>query len=315
MQVFRTLEELRPGVSLGRPVLTIGTFDGVHVGHQSILQRLKTAAAERQGPAVVMTFHPHPRRVLFPEEDNLRLLNSLDEKLARLEQMGMDAVIVVPFTRAFANQTSEAFIEQVLVKQVGIQHIAVGYDHRFGRDRGGGLADLARMGALHGFTVEEIPALLVDEANVSSTRIRKALTEGQVEQAARYLGAPYRLLGTVVHGDKIGRTLGYPTANLQADDPDKLIPAIGVYAVWVDTPKQGRHMGMLNIGYRPTVGGKDLRVEVNLLDFDGDLYGQQLGVDFIAFLRPDARFNGLEELKAALARDAADTRQVLRPVG
>jgi riboflavin kinase/FMN adenylyltransferase len=311
MQVFRTLEELRPGGQLSQPVLTIGTFDGVHLGHQSILQRLKVAALEHGGQSVVMTFHPHPRRVLFPEEDSLRLLNSLDEKLARLEQMGMDAVIVVPFTREFASQTSEEFIEQVLVQQVGIRHIAVGYDHRFGRDRGGGLADLARLGAKHGFTVEEIPALLVDQANVSSTRIRKELAAGHVEMAARYLGAPYRLLGTVVHGDKIGRTLGYPTANLQVDDPDKLIPAIGIYAVWVDTPAQGRHMGMLNIGYRPTVGGKDLRVEVNLLDFDGDLYGQQLGVDFIAFLRPDAHFNGLDELKAALARDAENTRTSL----
>jgi riboflavin kinase / FMN adenylyltransferase len=307
MQVFRSLSSYQP---LASPVVTIGTFDGVHLGHQAILARLQAAAQRLGGQTLVITFHPHPRTVLRPDDHSLRLLNTLDEKLTLLEAKGVEATLVVPFTVEFSQLESGQFIQEVLIKTVKLRHIAVGYDHRFGRNRGGGLEELAQYGQANGFTVEEIPALLIDEANVSSTKIRHALESGDVALANRYLGQSYTLTGTVVHGDKIGRTLGYPTANLEVVDKLKLIPSIGVYAVYVRV--EGKRLkGMLNIGYRPTVGGKDLRIEVNILDFTADLYGKELTLEFVARIRDDAHFGSLEELVVAMNDDKAATYRLL----
>lgn len=286
-------------------MVTIGSFDGLHPGHLAILGRLKQLAAEVGGESLVITFHPHPRLVLFPEDNELRLLQTLDEKLERLELFGIHKVLVLPFTPEFARITSARFIDEILVQTIGAHTVIVGYDHRFGRNRTGGLDDLRKGALVHHFRVEEIPAQQIDDANVSSTKIRNALLAGDTDQANRLLGYPYTLTGLVVHGDKRGRTIGFPTANLEVLDPAKLVPTNGVYAVQVHYGGR-RYQAMMNIGTRPTVGGTRLALEVHILGFDGDMYGQHLRVDFGPRLRDEQRFGSLDELKAQLARDRED---------
>ncbi|MCR5889001.1 bifunctional riboflavin kinase/FAD synthetase [Hymenobacter sp. J193] len=302
---------------LGQAVVTSGTFDGVHLGHQKILQRLLEVARQSGGPAVVITFWPHPRLVLappptHPQPQDLHLLNTLEERAQKLEDFGVDYLLIVPFTKEFAALTSEEFIQQVLLQTVGTGKLVIGYDHRFGRNREGGFDYLSQHADRYGLTVEEIPREDVDAVGVSSTRIRRALESGDILTANRYLGYPYPLTGTVVRGQQLGRTIGFPTANIVCDEPLKLIPARGVYAVMVTTAAGTVHQGMLNIGVRPTVGGQlSQTTEVHLLDFDDDLYDQLLSVQFVARLRDEQKFSGLDALKAQLALDADNARRHL----
>ena len=302
---------------LANAVVTSGTFDGVHRGHQRILARLRQVADAVAGSAVVITYWPHPRLVLgpppsHPELLELQLLNTLDERAARLAEHGVDYLLVMPFTREFAQWTSEEYVQELLLKTVGTKHLVIGYDHRFGKNREGGFDYLSQHAARFGFTVEEIPRQDVEAVGVSSTRIRRALRAGEVATANAYLGYPYPLTGLVVTGQQLGRTIGYPTANLQVPEPLKLVPAIGIYAVWVRTAAGTRHPGMLAIGVRPTIGeGLAQTIEVNLLDFSGDLYGQFLTLEFVAWLRGEEKYDGLPALQAQLALDAEATRAAL----
>ena len=303
--------------ALTNAVVTSGTFDGVHVGHQRILARLLEVARASAAPAVVITYWPHPRLVLgpppsHPELLELQLLNTLDERIARLASFGVDYLLIVPFTKEFAQWTSEEYIQKLLLQTVGARQLVIGYDHRFGKNREGGFDYLRQNADRYGLTVEEIRREDVDAVGVSSTRIRQALRQGDIATANRYLGYHYPLTGTVVHGQKLGRTIGYPTANLAPTEPLKLVPARGIYAVWATTAAGTRHPGMLSIGVRPTVGN-DLAqtVEVNLLDFEGDLYDQLLTLEFVAWLRAEEKYDGLGALTAQLALDAQNTRAAL----
>ncbi len=294
-----------------RPVLTTGTFDGVHLGHRTILTRLTELAHKEGGESVLFTFHPHPRMVLFPGDDGLKLLNTQEEKFERLAAAGLDHVLVVPFSRTFSRMHAVDYVREVLVGAIGVHAIVIGYDHRFGRNREGDLGLLKQLGEVHDIRVEEIPAHEVDHMKVSSTKIRQALLAGDVTQARELLGYAYPLSGVVVKGDQVGRTMGYPTANIGAVDPDKLIPADGVYAVEVHLADGPRH-GMLYIGERPTLGGGLQRtVEVNIFDLARDLYGERITVQFMERIRGDIRFEGLEALKHQLHLDKVLTLQKL----
>ena len=302
---------------LGNAVVTSGTFDGVHVGHQRILGRLREVAQASGGPSVVITYWPHPRLVLgpppsHPELLELQLLNTLDERIEKLAGFGVDYLLIVPFTKEFAQWTSEAYIQNLLLRTVGAKQLVIGYDHRFGKNREGGFDYLRQHAARYGLMVEEIPREDVDAVGVSSTRIRHALRQGDIATANRYLGYHYPLTGRVVQGQKLGRTIGYPTANLATTEPLKLVPARGVYAVWATTAAGTRHRAMLSIGMRPTIGN-DLAqtIEVNLLDFSGDLYDQLLTLEFVAWLRGEEKYDGLGALTAQLALDAQATRLAL----
>ena len=302
---------------LANAVVTSGTFDGVHLGHQRILARLREVARASNAPAVVITYWPHPRLVLgpppsHPELLELQLINTLEERIAKLTDFGVDYLLIVPFTQEFAQWTSEEYIQKLLLKTVGAKQLVIGYDHRFGKNREGGFEYLCQYAERYGLTVEEIPREDVDAVGVSSTRIRQALRQGDIATANRYLGYPYPLTGVVVHGQKLGRTIGYPTANISVTEPLKLVPARGIYAVWATTAAGTRHPAMLSIGVRPTVGN-DLAqtIEVNLLDFSGDLYDQLLTVEFVAWLRAEEKFGGLDALTTQLALDAANTRAAL----
>ncbi len=292
------------------PVLTIGTFDGVHLGHRVILDEVKRHAAAIGGKSTVITFEPHPRQVLQPDA-HIQILTPLTEKLRLLHNAGMEDVSVTPFTREFARLSAEEYVEEFLVKRFQPAAIVVGYDHHFGHDRRGGMQLLETYGQRFGFAVHEIPAHMIDNAAISSTKIRKALLDGDMDGAAHMLGRPYTLTGTVVHGQKLGRTLGYPTANIQPLSAEQLIPKGGIYAVRVMA--DGRSYGaMLSIGTRPTVASDGaVSIEAYLFRFSGDLYGAEVAVQFIRRTRDELKFDGLEALKDALRRDEAEVRGIL----
>ena len=299
MQVFRSLDAYQPGP---HTVATIGTFDGVHIGHRTILERIIESARARQGEAVLISFHPHPRLVLFPENNPLRLLHTLEEKIAMLDHIGLDKLLLIPFTREFSRLPSRDFVQQVLIDTVQIDQLIIGYDHRFGKNRTGGLEELQEMAPQFGYEVEEIPAQSIDEAKVSSTKIRKALQEGDVQAAEKYLGYPYAFTGKVVHGEKAGRTLGYPTANLEPTDPLKLIPGHGVYLVRAEVRGQS-YYGMMSIGVKPTMGEFTQTQEVYLFDFEQDIYGEIVRVHFLEYLRGEKKFTSKEDLIIAMNTD------------
>jgi len=293
------------------PVVTSGTFDGVHVGHQSIIERLTEAAKRHNGQSVLITFWPHPRLVINPNDTSLRLLSTIEEKAQLLEKAGLDHLVRIPFTKAFSQLSSTQFIEQVLINGLGTKKLIIGYDHRFGKNREGSFEHLQANAGRYGFEVEEIPRQDIDDVGVSSTKIRKALANGSVHTAMEYLGRPYTLTGTVVHGQHIGAGLGFPTANIEVPQPYKLIPAQGVYAIIAQTP-QAQFKGMLNIGTRPTVNGKTQTIEANLFDFQGNLYGQNLTLKFMAQLRQEQRFDNVEALKQQLKVDQQQAKQALQ---
>lgn len=294
-----------------RAVVTIGSFDGIHRGHQQLLARIKRLAKRRGGESVMITFDPHPRTVLRPEEDDLRLLSTTREKIRYCAEAGIDHLVVIPFTKEFSQQTPEEYIENFLIKYFRPDRIVVGYDHRFGKDRIGDLEYLVHHGCKHGYEVIEIGAQEVDDIAVSSTRIRRALFAGDVRQAASFLGRSYELSGLVVEGEKIGRTIGFPTANIQPDHRLKLIPANGIYAVQATVLDQ-TVTGMLYIGDRPSLNdGRGITIELNIFDFDADIYQEKISVSFVDFLRGDMELDGLEALTSQLKKDEVNAREVL----
>ncbi len=311
MKVYRSLDELPV---IPNAIVTQGTFDGVHAAHKVIINRVKELARLHKGETVLMTFDPHPRMVLFPDEHGLRLLHTLDEKIVALEGEGIDHLVVIPFTQAFSRLTSMQFIRDIIVNKIGTKVLVIGYDHRFGKNREGSFEHLREFSSLYGFEVEEIPEQDVDEVAVSSSRIRKALEAGDVAGAARYLGKPYAIHATVARGKQLGRTIGFPTANLVVTHPAKLIPADGVYAVQVFFNNR-LYNGMLNSGYRPTVDGKMHAIEVHLFEFNEDLYGQTIEVRYVDKLRSEMKFDGIESLKNQLEKDKLHALAVLQKAG
>lgn len=310
MDVFHSLEEYRPEK---HTVATIGTFDGVHFGHRAILEMIIREAKERNGKSLLISFHPHPRLVLFPENNPLRLLHSLDEKISVLADLGLDRLLLLPFTREFSRTSSQVFIKDILVKKVQMEQIVIGYDHRFGKNRGGGIDELRNFGEELDFGVEEIPPQAIDEANVSSTKIRKALKGGDIVTANKFLGYRYGFDGLVVHGEKQGRLLGYPTANMQPVDERKLIPADGVYFVKV-MAQDTWYFGMMNIGRKPTMGEFERSHEVNIFDFEGDLYNQVIRVEFVDWIRGELKFDSLDELITAIQGDEVFCRKRIKSI-
>lgn len=305
MQVHFQLHQLPRFIN---PVLTIGTFDGVHSGHMAILNELKQQAKALSGETIVITFHPHPRRILN-NADAPALLTSLDERIERFQSLGIDHLVVVPFDPAFSELKAEDYVEQFIVSYFHPKLIIIGNDHRFGKSRSGDFSLLSKMGNSFGYQVMEIPEQVLNASRVSSTNIRQALLNGDIKLANQLLTYPYQLTGKVVVGDKLGRTLGFPTANLAINDSDKLIPASGVYAVTVQLKKDEKtrnFQGMMNIGYRPTVNGKERRIEVHIFSFDEDIYNETLSVSLLAYTRKEMKFAGLEALKEQLHKDKAE---------
>jgi len=291
-------------------VLTVGTFDGVHRGHQAIIGYLADRAQERGGTATVVSFDPHPRSVV--RDRDVDLLSTLTERGDLLEHYGVDRFVVIPFTKAFAHLPPVEYVEDILVSRIGLAEITVGYDHAFGRNREGDVDLLRKLGDTHGFDVDVIPAQQVGMNIVSSSRVRALLRDGDVRDAYELLGRPYDLRGTVEEGAKRGRQIGYPTANLDISDPRKLVPKIGVYAVRVHRSATGETLaGMMNIGRRPTFDGMDVTVEVHMLDYSADVYGETLRVEFLRRLRNEKKFGSADELAAQLSRDENHCRQVI----
>jgi len=312
MKVHRDLDSLPV---FRRPVLTIGSFDGVHLGHYALLQRIAELADKADGERVVVTFDPHPRHVLMPDANPpLKLLSTVEEKIERFEAAGIDHLVIVEFTQAFSKQTAEEYLDDFLFGKFNPHTIVIGYDHRFGVGRAGNFMTLEQRAHEMGINVVEIVARDVDELAISSTRIRKAISAGQVSEAIELLGTPYWLTGTVVHGQAIGRTIGFPTANLELASAHKLLPADGVYAAKVSDLRDGTsHKAMLYIGERPSLEGKRPRtIEANLLDFEGDLYGKQLRLELIQWIRGDQSFDSLDALKQQIKKDRDQTVEIFQ---
>ena len=284
-----------------KTVVTIGTFDGVHKGHQQIIRHLVETAKQENCSSLILTFFPHPRLVL-QGDSSIQLLNTIEERKALLAKTGVDHLIVHPFDEAFSSMTAEEFIVSVLVKKLNVQQIIVGHDHRFGKNRTADFHDLVAFGKKYGFQVTQIAAEMLNEVNISSTKIRTALQEGDIQLANSYLGHPYQLNGQVQKGNQLGRTIGFPTANLAVAEAYKLIPKKGVYLVQ-SVLNQKKVYGLMNIGVRPTVDGKTQTIEVFYLDFEGDLYDQQLQVELLDFIRDEQKFESLDALKIQLEKD------------
>ncbi|MCC5933063.1 MAG: bifunctional riboflavin kinase/FAD synthetase [Candidatus Cyclonatronum sp.] len=293
--------------------ITVGTFDGVHLGHRTLIEKLVTKAREINGRSVLVTFNPHPREVLHGGHNTVGLLTTLEERAEILQQLGVDAMVVIPFDRDFSLLSSQDFIQKILFSKIGIAEFIIGYDHQFGKNREGTIQTVKELSGTLGYNVHLIQAHEVAHHTVSSTLIRKALVEkGDVRLARTMLGRPYPLSGMVVHGDKKGRILGFPTANLKIEETRKVIPQKGVYAVEVLLDDQV-YKGMLNIGVRPTVtSSAELRIEVNIFGFTSDIYGRQLRVRFYDKIREEKKFEGLDALRAQLHQDKADCIQLFK---
>lgn len=308
MNVFQDFHSIE---KIHHPVITIGTFDGVHIGHQKIINQLNEEAEKINGESVLFTFYPHPRMVLYPESHGIKLIQTQEEKLAKLEKMGLKNCIVFPFTFEFSRMTALEFVRDFLVNQLHVKKLVIGYDHQFGKNREGSLQFLKDICDTYEFEVIEIPAQDIDEVNVSSTKIREAILAGNIEKANEYLGDTFELSGSVVKGNQLGRTIGYPTANIVLNSDLKLIPGNGVYAVRVNV-RGTWFEGMMNIGMRPTVvsnGGRT--IEVNIFDFEETIYDETVTVQFLSKWRDEQKFNGLEELKNQLKIDEETIRTVL----
>jgi riboflavin kinase/FMN adenylyltransferase len=299
MRIFNSIGRLP---EFSNTVFTQGTFDGVHIGHQKILKRLKDESVKAGGESVLLTFWPHPRLFLFPDDNGLKLLQTLEEKMDQLEKAGVDNVVVLPFTKEFSQMLPEDFIKDFLVNSLNIHTAIIGYDHRFGRNREGDINLLKSFEKPYNYKVLEIGPEDIDQITISSTKIRNSLLSGDVDTANAYLGRPYSFCGTVVHGKKLGKTIGYPTANLDINHPNKLIPANGVYAVQCKVDGQ-IYGGMMNIGNNPTVPGKDFSIEVNIFDFSADIYGKVVEIFVIARIRDEKKFGNIEELALILHLD------------
>lgn len=307
MNVYYGIQEFK---KLENAVVTSGTFDGVHLGHQKILKRLNEVAELTNGESVVITFYPHPRSVISPDNQIVKLLSTLEEKIELLEKSGVNNLLIVPFTREFSELSSEEFIQKILIETIGTKTLVIGYDHRFGKNREGGFDYLKLNKEKYGFGIEEISRQDIENVGVSSSKIRKALQEGDVPSADHFLGRNYSLSGVIVKGRQLGRTIGFPTANIQVREIAKLIPSDGVYAVKVYYNDEA-FGGMLNIGNRPTVDGTFQTVEVNIFEFDQEIYGEKLTIEFLQKIRNEQKFNGLDELKTQIAKDKITCKEIL----
>lgn len=293
-------------------VVTIGTFDGVHLGHRKIIDRLLASAQSNDLESVVLTFFPHPRMVL-QKDTGIKLINSIDERIALLDASGLDHLIIHPFTKAFSRLTAEEFVKDILVDQLKARKVIIGYDHRFGRNRNANIEDLKAFGTQYDFEVEEISKQDVDDVAVSSTKIRKALNEGDLTKANEYLGYPFMLNGIVSRGKGLGKKFNYPTANLKIEETYKLIPAKGVYVARASI--NGKEVyGMMSIGTNPTVGGSDLTIETFFFDFEADLYDQHLQIELLTRIRDEKKFNSVDELIAAMQADERFSRDFIQKI-
>lgn len=306
MRIFQGFDDIH---KIPHPVLTIGTFDGVHLGHQKIINQLNEVAKKTGGESVLFTFYPHPRMVLFPDSHGLQLIQTQEEKQEKLKRIGLQNMIVHPFTPNFSRISAIEFVRDFLVNQLKVKTLIIGYDHHFGKNREGDIELLKELAPVYEFEVIEIDAKEVDEVNVSSTKIRDALKEGDVELANSYLGEEFEINGKVVHGEKIGTKLGFPTANIDIESDIKLIPKQGVYASKTVLQNGETYYSLLSIGERPTVdsSGK-LSIETYLLDFDGNLYGDYVKIKLLKYLREEEKFDTLDELIQAMHKDEETLR-------
>lgn len=312
MKIYNHIDEF---CKINHAAVTIGTFDGVHLGHQKIINRLQTLAKRAGAETVVLTFFPHPRMILNPEDVSIRLISTMTEKAQQFDKLGIDHLIITPFTRDFSNLSPQEYIKNILVDKIGMKHIVIGYDHRFGKNRIGGLEHLQQFAPIYGFEIEEISQQDINDVAVSSTKIRHALLEGDVKTAREFLGYPFHLTGKIIRGDQIGRKIGFPTANIFVDESYKLIPSDGIYAVEVEILKgesQGsKSKSMAYIGHRPTINGMTRNIEVHIFDFGQDIYNQFIRIHFVYFVREDQKFNSLEELRVQLGEDEKVVRELL----
>lgn len=321
MKIYHHLSDFK---KLNNAVVTIGTFDGIHYGHQKIIKRLCELAKSTGGESVILTFFPHPRMIIDPENQDLKLINTIKEKAEILANLGVDHLIITPFTRDFSNLDATNYIKNILIDTIGTKQLIVGYDHRFGKDRKGGMNELQELSKVYGYQVEEIPEQDINDVAVSSTKIRKALLAGDVSLANEYLGYHFSINGPVIKGDKIGRTIGFPTANVFVEETYKLIPSDGIYAVTVQMSTDAlvrsselqlstqnsqpvTYRAMAYIGQRPTINGMTRNIEVNIFDFNQEIYGQNIKMNFLKFLRHDVKFTGLVALTKQLHKDKKNT--------
>jgi riboflavin kinase/FMN adenylyltransferase len=303
MNIYHSLDSFQ---RLECAVVTSGTFDGLHIGHKKILKRLKEISVQSEGESVVLTYWPHPRMVVSEDSQDLQLLSTIDEKIELFAEMGIQHFVIIPFTRAFSELSSDDFIRQILVDKIGTKKLVIGYDHRFGKNREGSFEFLQNNAASYGFEVEEIPRQDIEDLAISSSRIRQSLLSGNVDEAEHLLGRPYSITGIIVKGKQLGRTIGFPTANIQLHESYKLIPANGVYVINAYYNGEVYH-GMLNIGVRPTVDGTSRTIEANIFDFDKEIYGEDLRVELLHYLRPEQKFNGLDALIEQINIDKENT--------
>ncbi len=307
MKVFNGFENLE---EIPNPVLTIGTFDGVHIGHQKIIEQLNEEAEKIGGESVLFTFYPHPRMVLYPESHGLKLIQTQVEKVDKLRRMGLQNLIIHPFSKEFSRLSAVEFVRDYLVNRLHVKKLVIGYDHQFGKNREGSISFLKEVCETYGFEVIEIHAQEIDEVNISSTKIRKAIENGEMELANSYLGEPFEFFGKVIEGQAIGRDLGYPTANIDIESDLKLIPKSGVYAANILLPDGSIKEAMMNIGVRPSIGiaVNTTSIEVHVLDFEGNLYGEHVTVQLLKRFRSEIKFDSLFELKEQLHQDEKNIR-------
>jgi len=307
VNIYNGIEELR---AVQNAVVTLGGFDGLHLGHQKIINRLTEIAQKENGESLLITFNKHPRLVLDPEEFHFKLLTTNREKIELLSRTGIDHLLILPFTKEFSKISSRDFTKNYLVDKINIKKLVTGFDHHFGIGREGSYAKLVEFAQEFGFEIEQISAQVMDDINISSTKIRKALNEGDIQKANQYLGYKYSISGKVIYGNKIGNTLGFPTANLDIEEKDKLIPAKGVYAVNVESEGKTYH-GMTNIGIRPTLNLNELTIETNIFDFEKDIYDHFMKVIFVDRIRDEVKFENIEMLKQQLIKDRRNAIRIL----
>lgn len=306
MKVYHSIEAFK---GIKNSAVTTGTFDGVHSGHQVIINQLKSAAQKINGESILLTFFPHPRMVLYPDDNDLRLLNTIEERIELLAKSGIDHLIIHPFSKEFSRLTSTEFVRDILVNKLNVAKLVIGYDHHFGRNREGSFNHLKELAPVYDFNVEEIPAQEIQQVNISSTKIRCSLIAGEINAATQFLGYHYFLNGTVIEGNKVGRKMGFPTANLKINEWYKLIPAKGVYAVKIKIDNDC-YNGMLNIGNRPTLNGTDETIEVNIFNFDENIYNKAVRIEFYEKIRNEQKFDDITNLKNQLKKDKESALQI-----
>jgi riboflavin kinase/FMN adenylyltransferase len=305
---MRVVRHLNADIEFKNPILTLGTYDGVHLGHQEIIRSLVNRAKMENKESVLFTFDPHPRKVLYPESYSVKLIDTVDEKLQKLQDLGLDTVILFPFTKDFSRLSAMEFVRDVLVNQIGVSEMHIGYDHHFGKNREGSFQELQELGELYNFQVFQLPAIALEETTISSTKIRNAILEGKIEYASEMMGKPFVLQGKVVRGQQIGRTIGFPTANIDLENTEKIVPKNGVYAVKTYIEEQVIH-GVMNIGTRPTIANNgEVTIEVHMFDFKEEIYNKHLKVEVMQRIRDEKRFENIEDLKKQIQLDEATAR-------